>query len=233
MACPHAAGLAALLKGAHPEWSPAAIRSAMMTTSDILDNTLDPIKDIGDHLLPASPLAMGAGHVNPNKALDPGLIYDATVDDYVNLLCALNFTKKQIQTITKSASNNCSTPSLDLNYPSFIAFFNVNDSKSSDVQITQEFQRTVTNVGKGQSTYGASVTAMKGFEVGVVPNKLVFKTEGEKLRFKVSIRGPRLMTETEAFGYLSWVDSEGKHVVRSPIVATKLSSDIVESQKHI
>lgn len=232
MACPHAAGLAALLKGAHPEWSPAAIRSAMMTTSDILDSTLVPIKDIGHNLLPASPLAMGAGHVNPNKALDPGLIYDATIDDYVNLLCALNFTKKQIQTITKSASNNCSTPSLDLNYPSFIAFFNVNDSKSG-VQITREFQRTVTNVGKGQSTYGASVTAMKGFEVEVVPNKLVFEKEGEKLRFKVSIRGPSLMNETVAFGYLSWVDSEGKHVVRSPIVATKLSSDIVESQKHI
>ncbi|PRQ27709.1 putative tripeptidyl-peptidase II [Rosa chinensis] len=226
MACPHAAGLAALVKGAHPEWSPAAIRSAMMTTSDILDNTLSSIKDIGDHLLPASPLAMGAGHVNPNKALNPGLIYDATIDDYVNLLCALNYTKEQIQTITRSASNNCSSPSLDLNYPSFIAFFNVNDSKSG-VQTTQEFRRTVTNVGKGQSTYIASVTAVKGFEVGVVPNKLVFRREGEQLSFKLSIRGRRLMKETVAFGYLTWVDTEGQHVVRSPIVATKLSSDVV------
>ncbi|KAL6216605.1 PREDICTED: subtilisin-like protease [Fragaria vesca subsp. vesca] len=232
MACPHAAGLAALLKAAHPEWSPAAIRSAMMTTSDILDNTLRPIKDIGDDLQPASPLAMGAGHVNPNKALNPGLIYDATIDDYVNLLCALNYTQKHIQIITGSASNNCSTPSLDLNYPSFIAFFNANDSMSG-VQATQEFKRTVTNVGKGQSTYVASVTAMKGFEVGVVPNKLVFGREGEKLSFKMSIRGRRLMEETEAFGYLTWVDSEGQHVVRSPIVATRLSSDVVMSSSRI
>ncbi|XP_050365249.1 subtilisin-like protease SBT3 [Argentina anserina] len=231
MACPHAAGLAALVKAAHPQWSPAAIRSAMMTTSDINDNTLSPIKDIGDDLRPASPLATGAGHVNPNKALNPGLIYDATIDDYVNLLCALNYTQKQIQIITVSASNNCSTPSLDLNYPSFIAFFNVNDSKPG-VEITQEFRRTVTNVGKAQSTYVASVTALKGFEVGVVPNKLVFKREGEKLSFKLSIRGRRLMKEIEAFGYLTWVDSEGDHVVRSPIVATRLSSDVVVSRNH-
>ncbi|KAM1364829.1 hypothetical protein ACFX13_043934 [Malus domestica] len=231
MSCPHAAGIAALLKGAHPEWSPAAIRSAMMTTSDILDNTGSPIKDIGYANQPASPLAIGAGHVNPNKALDPGLLYDVNIDDYVNLLCALNYTNKQIQTITKSASNNCSTPSLDLNYPSFIAFFNSNDS-NSDVQSTHEFRRTVTNIGKGLSTYVASVTPLKGFVVGVVPKKLEFKEEGEKLSFVLSIKGPRVMKEAVVFGYLSWVESGGQHVVRSPVVASSLISSEIASQQR-
>ncbi|KAM2544314.1 hypothetical protein TB1_016018 [Malus domestica] len=223
MSCPHVAGIAALLKGAHPEWSPAAIRSAMMTTSDILDNTGSPIKDIGDAYQPASPLAIGAGHVNPNKAIDPGLIYDAKIEDYVNLLCALNYTNKQIQTITKYASNNCSTPSLDLNYPSFIAFFNSN-KKHSDVQTTHEFRRTVTNLGKGPSTYVASLTPLKGFVVGVVPEKLEFTEVGEKLSFVMSIKGPRVMKETVVFGSLSWVESGGEHVVRSPVVASSLMS---------
>ncbi|GAV79362.1 Peptidase_S8 domain-containing protein/Inhibitor_I9 domain-containing protein [Cephalotus follicularis] len=224
MSCPHAAGVAALLKGAHPEWSPAAIRSAMMTTSDSIDNTKSPIKDIGDDYQPASPISLGAGHINPNKALDPGLIYDATRNDYVNLLCALNFTTKQMQTITKSATDNCSTPSLDINYPSFIVFFNANDSKS-DLKTVHEFTRTVTNVGQGISTYTATVPASNGFNVSVVPDKLEFTEFNQKQSFTLSIEleGSKLMNKTLVSGYLIWVDEEGKHEVKSPIVATSLS----------
>nr|XP_027109538.1 subtilisin-like protease SBT1.5 [Coffea arabica] len=78
VAAPHVSDAAALLKGAHPKWSPAAIRSAMITTADVLDKTQNPIKDMDCSLDFASSLAMGAGQVNPNKALDPGLTYDAT-----------------------------------------------------------------------------------------------------------------------------------------------------------
>ncbi|GLT93513.1 hypothetical protein SLE2022_113030 [Rubroshorea leprosula] len=221
MACPHASGAGVLLKGAHPEWSPAAIRSALMTTSDLTDNTHSSIKDIGLDFATASPLAMGTGHINPNKAVDPGLIYDATIEDYVNLLCALNFTAKQIQTITKSSTNNCSAPSLDLNYPSFIAFFNAKGSKSNSKTVI-EFQRTVTNVGDEMSTYTATVTPMEGFQVSVTPEKLIFKEKNEKQFYKLSIEGPSMMKDIFVFGYLNWEDSGGKYVVRSPIVATGL-----------
>ncbi|KAJ7958173.1 Subtilisin-like protease [Quillaja saponaria] len=229
MSCPHIAGVAALLKGVHPDWSPAAIRSAIMTTSHTLDNTLSPITDIGNDNQPATPLALGAGHVNPNKAVDPGLIYDINSEDYVNLLCALNYSKNNIKTITRSALNNCSNPSLDLNYPSFIVFFNANDSASDpDLKTAKEFHRTVTNIGEGESTYSASVTTIEGFEINVIPNNLVFEQSNEKLSYTVRIRGPKLMKETVAFGYLTWED--GIHVVRSPIVVTSLRSELLSSQ---
>ncbi|OMO74716.1 hypothetical protein COLO4_26535 [Corchorus olitorius] len=219
MACPHVSGIAALVKGAHPDWSSAAIRSALMTTSDVIDNTGKPIKDVGRELRPADPLAMGAGHVNPNKALDPGLIYDATVQDYLNLLCALNFTEAQIKTITKSSSIDCSNPSLDLNYPSFIAVFRDVTAKSNSTTV-REFTRTVTNVAEGSFTYKATVTPIKGVKVTVKPDVLVFKGKNEKKSFKLSIEGPRQLDEAVSFGYLNWEDSGGKHVVRSPVVAT-------------
>ncbi|GAB2293780.1 hypothetical protein Dimus_027994 [Dionaea muscipula] len=234
MACPHVAGVAALIRGAHPEWSPAAIRSAMMTTSDPLNRSNETIKDMGNHQLPASPVAMGNGHINPNKALDPGLIYDAGLDDYVNLLCAMNYTIQQIKLFTKSHPFNCSSSSssstaasdLDLNYPSFIALLNANDSNSHAITV-MEFWRTVTNVGgEGTTyTYNAQVTPLdlEGLEVTVEPMTLVFRSKYEKLRFKVSVKGPRLIKEMVVYGSLSWVDTRGKYVVRSPIVATNLS----------
>ncbi|XP_038703971.1 subtilisin-like protease SBT3 [Tripterygium wilfordii] len=221
MACPHAAGVGALLKAAHPEWSPAAIRSAMMTSADITDNTQRPIIDSGDDLKPASPIAMGAGQVNPNKALDPGLVYDVGVDDYVNLLCGLGFTAKQIKAITRSSTTNCSAQSLDLNYPSFIAYFNKNDSKSGPT-IVQEFKRTVTNVGEGMSTYIAKVPALEGLKVSVTPEKLVFKKKNEKQSYKLRIEGPQLLKKAQVFGFLRWEEVGGKYVVKSPIVATRI-----------
>ena len=73
MSCPRASGLAALLIGAHPEWSPAAIRSAVMTNVNPLDNSQHKIKDTGTHLEIATPLTMGSGQVVTNRALNPRL----------------------------------------------------------------------------------------------------------------------------------------------------------------
>ncbi|KAJ9560089.1 hypothetical protein OSB04_005249 [Centaurea solstitialis] len=221
MSCPHASGVAALLRAAHPDWSPSAIRSAMMTTSEILDNTLKPIQDIADNGNPASPLAMGSGHISPNKALNPGLIYDTKPEDYVNLLCGLNFTKTQIQTITRSSTFHCSNPSLDLNYPSFIAYFNGNDTKST-AKVVQVFKRTVTYVGDGSSTFTAKLTAISGLNVSVSPGKLTFRSKNEKQSYKLRIEGPNALKDEVVFGFLSWIESKGKIVVRSPIVATSL-----------
>ncbi|XP_008785921.2 subtilisin-like protease SBT3 [Phoenix dactylifera] len=225
MACPHAAGIAAMIKGARPDWSPAAIRSALMTTANNLDNTMMPIRDMGYADRPAAtPLAIGSGHIEPNRALDPGLVYDASTDDYVRLLCAMKYTSKQIKTITKTYSFDCSHASLDLNYPSFIAFFNPNKTAASD-EVVQEFRRTVTNVGDAVVTYNAKVVAMKGFAIRIVPEKLVFYEKYEKKSFALILVGQMGKKDDEVLhGSLSWVDDKGKYVVRSPIVATTINS---------
>ncbi|KAG8377586.1 hypothetical protein BUALT_Bualt08G0048500 [Buddleja alternifolia] len=211
MAAPHAAGVAALLKGAHPDWSPTAIRSAMMTTADVLDNSLNPIEEWGSNRA-ATPLAMGAGHVNPNKALDPGLIYDADTQDYINFLCALNLTSKRIRAITRS-SYNCSNPTIDLNYPTFLAYFNcMNGTKSV------QFQRTLTNVAKTMSSYSAILDKVQGFELTVVPKTLVFKDKNEKQSYRLKIHGPCLPKGTVLHGSVTWVENGGQHAVKSTIV---------------
>ncbi|XP_025013919.2 subtilisin-like protease SBT3 [Ricinus communis] len=226
MATPHVAGVAALVKKANPDWSPAAIRSALMTTANPLDNTQSPIKDVSNKdLAPGSPIDVGSGHIDPNKSLDPGLIYDASVEDYIELLCAMNYTEKQIRNITKS-THSCLNKSLDLNYPSFIAYFIGNDSDSG--KTVHEFQRTVTNVGEAISSYTAKLTPMKGIKVSVVPKKLVFRKKYEKLSYKLTLEGPKSMKEDVVHGSLSWVHDEGKYVVRSPIVATDLVVDIID-----
>ncbi|KAL3505155.1 hypothetical protein ACH5RR_034996 [Cinchona calisaya] len=217
MACPHAAGIAALLKGAHPEWSPAVIRSAMITTANPLDNTGNPIKDIGFNYAVATPISMGAGEVNPNSAVDPGLIYNATAQDYINLLCSMNYTQKQILTITRSRYN-CSKTSSDLNYPSFIVLY----SNGTKNVLTKTFERTVTNVGDGAATYKAQVTAPKGSVVSVYPETLVFGQKYNEQSYSLRIYYTADRNQTVTFGSVIWVEENGKHTVRSPIVVAPM-----------
>ncbi|THF97621.1 hypothetical protein TEA_015686 [Camellia sinensis var. sinensis] len=210
MACPHVAGVAALLKGAHPEWSPAAIRSAMMTTANPLDNTNNPIRDLGNNLV-------GSGHIDPNRALDPGLVYDTPPQDYVNVLCYMNYTQKQILTVTRSNRYNCSTPSPDLNYPSFIALYNNNSA-------IHTFQRTLTNVGDGVATYNAEVIAPTGSKVTISPMMLIFDQMYDQKSYTMSIEYESGLNETTRYGSLVWVDANRTHMVRSPIVLTPVVS---------
>ncbi|PON76596.1 Peptidase S8, subtilisin-related [Parasponia andersonii] len=227
MACPHVSGVAALLKAAYPEWSPAAIRSAMMTTAFTFDSTRKPIVENGFKSRIASPLAMGTGQIDPNRALDPGLIYDATPLDYVNYLCSMNFTKKKIMEITRSKEYSCSEPlSWDLNYPSFITYY---QGETSTKIVDRKFQRTVTNVGQGAATYNVTVRAPEGSVVVVTPNRLVFGNKNEKKSYTATITNSirkkrRDMYDQNkrrvAFDELVWVEEYGKHTVRSPIVVS-------------
>ncbi|KAK8967042.1 Subtilisin-like protease [Platanthera guangdongensis] len=215
MSCPHISGVAALLKAAHPSWSPAAIKSALMTTAYVTDNTGAHLRDAGGSA--ATPMAYGSGYVDPQKALNPGLVYDAKLDDYVAFLCSIEPSVRLIQSITKNPKISCSrklpNPG-DLNYPSFSVLFNKKSRKAV------KYGRVVTNVAPKGSVYSAAIEGPAAVDVVVKPAKLVFKKEGQKLRYSVTFswKKGRGSEAGMAFGSITW--SDGEHQVRSPISYT-------------
>ncbi|KAI5430659.1 hypothetical protein KIW84_035029 [Lathyrus oleraceus] len=64
MACPHVSGIAALIMSIHPDWSPAAIRSALMTTAYPAYKNGKTLLD-GFNKKPATDFGFGAEHVDP------------------------------------------------------------------------------------------------------------------------------------------------------------------------
>ncbi|WVZ56186.1 hypothetical protein U9M48_006755 [Paspalum notatum var. saurae] len=224
MACPHASGAAALLRSAHPGWSPAAIRSALMTTAIVTDNRGGPVGDEAEPGRGATPLDYGAGHITLGKALDPGLVYDAGEDDYVAFMCSIGYEANAIEVVTHkpvscpaaATGRGSGTPSgSDLNYPSIsVVLRGGNQSRT--------VTRTVTNVGaQASATYTARVqmAPSSGVSVSVRPEKLAFSPAAKKQSFAVTVTAPSAPPPTAApvYGYVVWSDGGG-HEVRSPIV---------------
>ncbi|KAK1553651.1 hypothetical protein Q3G72_001622 [Acer saccharum] len=210
MAAPHVAGVAALLKAVHKDWSPAAVRSAIMTTAYTIDNTGTILKDENTGL-PATPLEFGAGHINPNKAMDPGLIYDIIFQDYVEFLCGIGYDEKQMKIVLRQSKWNCSQVSTDLNYPSFVAIFTNETVKN--------FSRVVTNVGEKEAVYHANLDSPNGMRIRTEPSTLTFTDKYQKQGFVLSVEidgnAPGVI-----YGNLKWIDQHN-HIVSSPIVVIK------------
>ena len=131
------------------------------------DNTLHAIRNAS--LSRATPFNYGSGHVNPNAAADPGLIYDTTPADYVTFLrCSLGYNNSALANVTgQAAASNFNTSSCprhrnrpmspsDLNYPS--VSLQLLGRRGARVS------RTVTYVGGGP-TYEASLSPIHGFNV--------------------------------------------------------------------
>ncbi|KAL1548712.1 subtilisin-like protease SBT1.1 [Salvia divinorum] len=219
MSCPHISGLAALLKSRHRKWSPAAIKSAMMTTAYILDSKDSPIADAASAgSSSATPFAFGSGHVSPQKAADPGLIYDVSTKDYLTYLCSLSYNSTQIGLFL---GGNFTCPDAsdfqtgDLNYPSFAVQFS-----SSAKNTTSTYKRRVTNVGIPVSSYAVKVSEPQGISIIVRPRVLNFRKIGQKLSYKVTFIAKGVVSTNFSFGSLVW--NSDKHSVRSPIAVTWL-----------
>ncbi|CAE5984976.1 unnamed protein product [Arabidopsis arenosa] len=222
MACPHVSGAAALLKSAHPDWSPAAIRSAMMTTASLVDNSNRSLIDesTGKH---STPYDFGSGHLNLGRAIDPGLVYDITNDDYITFLCSIGYEMKTIQVITRTpvrCPRRKPSPA-NLNYPSITALF----PTSNRGFLSKTLFRTVTNVGQSEAVYRAKVESPRGVTVTVKPSRLVFTSTIKKRSYAVTVtvdtKSFVLGESGAAFGSVTWFDG-GRHVVRSSVVVTQI-----------
>ncbi|XP_073055704.1 subtilisin-like protease [Primulina eburnea] len=213
MSCPHLSGVAALLKSAHPDWSPAAIKSAIMTTADVVNLAKNPIED--EEYLPADIFATGSGHVNPSRANDPGLIYDIEPKDYIPYLCGLNYTNRQVGVILQRKIDclvESSIPEAQLNYPSFSL------TLSSFNSTPQTYSRIVTNVGEPNSSYVVEIVPPPGIDVRVEPTKLDFSELNQKLQYQVTFTRQNMRSSNITFvqqGFLRW--SSTRYSVRSPI----------------
>ena len=155
--------------------------------------------------------AYGAGHINPVRAINPGLVYDAGPIDYIKFLCGQGYNSSVLRMIigdNSMCSDTINGTVWDLNYPSFSL------SISSSEVISRVFNRVVTNVGSETSIYKSNVTAPPGLKIQVKPAILSFSSLGQNLSFSLTIEGTVASSIVSAS--LAWDD--GVYQVRSPII---------------
>ena len=204
MAAPHISGVAALLKQGHPDWSPAAIKSALMTTAH------QNIK-LSDGETQAIPFDFGSGHIDPNKANDPGLVYDISNDEYDAFSCGVGSPDVTQARCDELVTNGFSLEPADLNQPSISV---------SRLTSTRTVTRRVTNVTDTAETYSAEIVLPSGIGVQVSPSSLTVGA-GQTAEYDVTLTYLSGPLDIYRFGSLTWVSSD--HEVRSVLSVQPLS----------
>ena len=217
MASPHVAGFMALMRQAYPDWSPSALKSAMMTTAR---------QNIRRSLLnydQASPLEIGSGFPVINAALDPGLVYEISVDEHRAAYCGFDeegVGKRECKTL---AEHGISLDSVDLNYPSISV---------SGVVGSQVVSRIVTNVAPGAAAlhFNAILESPPEFDITISPCEFVLEY-GESLSFEVTIESTGTVLSSDwLFGSLTW---QGEELAQLPDVRPQDSGTSLCSTKEI
>jgi subtilisin family serine protease len=180
-------------------WSPMMIKSALMTTAtDVLD---------GPNTNPLVIFRQGAGHVSPNDAARPGLVFDSDDDDWVAFMCgAAPAAIQDPRDCSRLARKGFSFDASDLNAASIAI---------GDMAGAQTVTRTVTNVSRSTSTYKASFTGMTGIDVVVSPASFTIKP-GRSKTFTVTFT--RTTAGVNAYTGGQLLLSDGNHDVRVPMV---------------
>ncbi|WP_405219852.1 cell wall-binding repeat-containing protein [Agrococcus sp. Ld7] len=189
MAAPHVAGLAAIYLGAHPNATPAEVKSALMTTAtDTLNDDGSASTDVW---------AQGAGHVNTQSMMDAGLIYQNGTTDWFGYLRGLGYG------LPEEWVGSAIDPS-DVNIASIAV---------GSLAGTQTVTRTVTALEAGDYTF--STSGMPGVDVEVSPATLSFGAAGETATYEVTFTTTDAALGSWSTGSLTWTSAE--HTVRSPL----------------
>ncbi|XP_026429897.1 subtilisin-like protease SBT1.4 [Papaver somniferum] len=202
--------------------------SALMTTSYTLDRSGKNLTNLATGLH-STPFQHRAGHVSPNLALNPGLVYDIGTSGYDAFLCSIGYTAKQISIFVKDRHVDCESHRLsspgDLNYPAFAVIFR------DGTMDTVTYKRTVTNVGSSPSpVYDVRVFAPALVKISVTPSRLVFSETNTSLHYEITFTSKVMSAEKPEFGSIEWHGDS--HVVKSPIAFTwgNSTTSLISSQ---
>lgn len=224
MSSPHIAGIAALFVESNSTWSPAQIKSAMMTNA--YQDVMKP-----DGITPADPFNFGAGHVDPVASLTPGLLYDANTADYLAFLCGIGneafVASMGVECDALTAAGFSLDPS-QLNLPSI---------GIAELQASETITRTVSNASNSASIYTATIEAPEGIDVqlqtfdasGAVnpSNTLDVEVDGKASYALTFTKTALSENDVWKFGAITWTDSAG-HSVRSPIAIKAIADTNIE-----
>jgi len=191
MSTPHVAGVAALLLQANPSWSPSAVKSALMTTAH-------QSVTLADGETAAIPFDFGAGHIVPNDAVEPGLVYDVTDDEFDAFACGTASPAISGDRCDELELAGHSFSGWDLNQPSIAI---------SHLSGQQTVSRRVTNVGEAAETYTAEIVAPSGITVSVMPASIT-AAPGESVSFDVTFSHESGPLDLWRFGSLTWTSND-------------------------
>ncbi|ONM27026.1 Subtilisin-like serine endopeptidase family protein [Zea mays] len=147
---------------------------------------------------PADAFDMGGGLIAPDRAMDPGLVYDIQPEEYTRL--------------DDRADR--------LNLPS-IAVSDLKNSVTVSRTVTNVGPAEV-------ATYRAVVEAPAGVTMDVEPPVIAFERGGARnATFRVTFVAKQRVQGGYAFGSLTWLDDAKRHSVRIPVAVRTVVRDLV------
>lgn len=188
MSSPHIAGLAALYLGEKPLATPAEVKSAFMTTAyDTKSTSGAAVTD---------PFAQGAGHVDPTKFFNPGLVYLNGAGDWWSYIKGAGYSWDGSDEVTAVDPSNLNLASIGI----------------GSLTKAETVTRTVTATQAG--TFTASTTGLAGLDVVVTPATMTLAA-GESRSYTVRFERTDATLNAFATGSLNW--TSGTTVAHSPV----------------